>query len=191
MEQLIGTAPYRFQVIDTQSARVIENVRRGFFGNWSRPKRRIRWVSCTAAPTPAGTEVVVAASVNGSLVARAMGRYDRGPDARALQLVRLLTAGRDDKKTIYRVRHIPPGPVTLVASWAGVPYRLYTEPRFDAPRGAEVFTATELEAVTGGDATFVHVRVEGDVEGYVERDQIVAATDVATREAQTEAARFV
>ena len=191
MEQLIGTQPYRFEVVDAGTARAVEHVRRGFFGNWSRPRRGIRWVSCTASSTQLGTEVVVAASRNGSLITRAMGRFDRGPDARALQLVRLLTAGRDDKRTIYRLRPIPPGPVTLVASWAGVPYRLYTEPRFDAPRDGEILTATEIEAVPGGNATFVRVRLRDGGEGYVERDQIVAATDVATREAQTEAARFV
>jgi len=124
-------------------------------------------------------------------VTRALGRADRGPDARALQLVRLLTAGSRDQKTIYRARHIPPGPVTLVASWAGTPYHLYTQPRYDAPRGVEIYTATELDAVPGGNASFVRVRVHGAGEGYVERDQIVAATDIATREAQTEAARFV
>ena len=191
MEQLIGTPPFRFQVVDADTARAVETVRRGLFGNWAKPRRAVRWVSCRATATRTGTEVVVAASSSGGLVAKAMGRTDRAPDARALQLVRLLTAGRDDRKTIYRLRPIPPGPVSLVASWAGVPYALYTEPRFDAPRGVAILTATAVEAVPGGNAAFVRVRVSGGTEGYVERDQIVAATDVATREAQTEAARFV
>jgi len=191
MEQLIGTPPYRFEVIDETTARAIERIRRGFFGNWSRPKTAVRWVSCRATATPQGTEVVVASSSGGGLIFKALGKADGGPGARALQLVRLLDAGRDDPKTIYRRRDIPPGPVTLVASWAGTPYRLYTQPRYDAPRGPEIYTATELDAVPGGNATFLRVRVHGAGEGYIERDQIVAATDVATREAQTEAARFV
>ncbi|MFN2581191.1 MAG: hypothetical protein ABR498_00405 [Candidatus Dormibacteria bacterium] len=191
MEQLIGTPPYRFDVFDDDTARAIETARRGFVGNWTKPRRGIRWVSCTARTTPQGTDVAVAASSGGGLIFKAMGKADGGPLARALQLVRLLTAGRSDSKTIYRRRDIPPGPVTLVASWAGMPYRLYTQPRYDAPRGPEIFAATELEAVPGGTATFVRVRVHGAGEGYIERDQIVAATDTATREAQTQAARFV
>ena len=193
MEQLIGSPPYRFQVIDADTARAVERIRRGVVGNWTAPRVGIRWVSCSARPTAAGTEVVVTASANGTLLLRALGRADRGPDARALQLVRLLTVGRGDQRTIYRRRDIPPGAVTLVASWAGSPYLLYAEPRYDASRleDAPVHTATELAAVPGGNATFVKVRLRDGTEGYVERDQIVVATDVATREAQTAAARFV
>lgn len=191
MEQLIGTPPYRFQVLDDASAQAIEVSRRGLLGNWTRPRLGVRWVRCTATRDARGTDVVVTASSGGSLLAKAMGKSNRGPTMRALQLVRLLTAGRTDARTIYRQRYIPPGPVTLVASWAGSPYRLYAEPRFDAARSAEIFTATELDAVPGGNAAFVKVRTaEGD-EGYIERDQIVAATEVATRDAQTEVARYV
>ena len=104
--------------------------------------------------------------------------------------MKLLTAGRDDLRTIYRTRVIRPGPVTLVASWAGVPYELFTEPRFEASRSGRIHTATELEAVPGGIGAFVRVRVLPDgPEGYVERDQIVVAPLRATREAQLEAAR--
>ena len=191
MEQLIGTLPYRFEVLDADKARAIEVARRGIFGNWVRPRAGIRWVMCTAILRPQGTEVVVTSSSPGGMLLKSTGRIESGPIARALQLVRLLTAGRTDQRTIYRERFIPPGPVTLVASWAGTPYRLYSEPRYDASPGAEILTATELQAVPGGDAAFVKVRLRDGREGYVERDQIVAATEVATREAQTAVARFV
>ena len=191
MEQLIGTMPYRFEVLDGDSAQAIEVSRRGTFGNWVKPRVGVRWVRCTAIRTGRGTAVTVTASAPGGMLLKATGRIEGGPAARALQLVRLLTAGRGDDRTIYRQRFIPPGPVTLVASWAGTPYRLYGEPRYDAPPGPDILTATELEAVPGGDAAFVKVRLRDGREGFVERDQIVAATEVATREAQTEVARFV
>lgn len=191
MEQLIGTMPYRFEVLDHDSARAIEVSRRGTFGNWVKPKVGVRWVRCSAIRTAQGTEVTVTASSAGGMLLKATGRIESGPVARALQLVRLLTAGRTDDRTIYRQRFIPPGPVTLVASWAGTAYQLFSEPRYDAERGPDIHTATELEAVPGGDAAFVKVRLRNGGGGYVERDQIVAATEVATREAQTEVARFV
>jgi len=191
MEQLIGSMPYRFQVVGDGEARVVEVRRRGFFGNWGRPRLAVRWVSCRAEPGPVGTSVEVQASSNGGLVFKALGKADAGPQARALQLVRLLTAGNHDSRTLYRRRTIPPGPVSLVASWAGMPYELFTEPRFGATRGAKVHTATELEAVAGGAGAFVRVRMRDGTEGYIESDQIVAAPEVATREAQDDAARFV
>lgn len=191
MEQLIGTMPYRFEVLDKDAAQAIEVSRRGVFGNWVKPRSGVRWVRCTAIRTAQGTEVTVTASAPGGMLLKSTGRVDGGPLARALQLVRMLTAGRGDDRTIYRERFIPPGPVTLVASWAGTPYRLYAEPRYDAGGGPEIHTATELEAVAGGNAAFVKVRLRDGGEGYVERDQIVAATETATREAQTEVARFV
>ena len=191
MEQLIGTRPYRYEVVGESEARIIEYRRRGFFGQWSRPRVAIRWVACRAQPSALGTRVEIEASSGGGLIAKAMGRADRGPVSRALQLVRLLTVAPQDARTIYRDRRIPPGPVTLVASWAGMTYALFTEPRFDAPRGRTVLTATELQAIPGGTGPFVHVRLSDGTEGYIERDQLVAAPDVATRDAQLEAARFV
>jgi hypothetical protein len=119
-----------------------------------------------------------------------MGKADRGPISRALQVVRLLTAGAADSRTIYRDRRIPPGPVTLVASWAGTPYRLFTEPRHDAPRGREILTASEVEALPERSGQFVKVRVAGADVGWVESDQIVPAPAVSTRAAQVETARF-
>jgi hypothetical protein len=190
MEQLLGVAPYRFEVLGETEARIVESRRRGFFGQWSRPRLGTRWVTCRAVPVEQGTAVEVAASSGGGLVMKALARADRGPTTRALQLVKLLSSGADDLRTIYRTRTIPPGPVTLVASWAGTPYELYAEPRWDAGRGARIFTATEIEALPGGSGPFVRVRVpQTGVEGYVERDQIVAAPEKATREAQLEAAR--
>jgi hypothetical protein len=110
---------------------------------------------------------------------------------RALQLVQLLTQGSADDCTIYRERKMPPGPVSLVASWAGMPYELFTEPRRDAARGPLILTASRVEAIPGGTGPFTRVRLPDGTEGYVETDQIVAAPERATREAQLEAARFV
>jgi hypothetical protein len=191
MEQLIGVQPYRFEVVGDDEARIVEFKRRGFFGQWTTAKRRRRWVSCATEVGAEGTRLHVQASSGGGLIAKAIGRADRGPTARALQLVKVLAAGNNDARTIYRDRRIPPGPVTLVASWAGTPYLTFTEPRFDAPRGVAIHTATELEAVPGGVGPFVRVRLPDGTFAYVERDQIVAAPGVATREAQLDAARYV
>jgi hypothetical protein len=190
MEQMIGTPPYRYEVVGGSEARIVEHRRKGLFGNWAKPKVRIRWVRVRALEITEGTSVEVEASSGGGLIAKAMGKADLGPTTRALQVVRLLTAGAGDSRTVYRDRRIPPGPVTLVASWAGVPYRLFTEPRHDAPRGREIFTATEVEALTERDGQFVKVRVAGADEGWVETDQIVPSPAVSTRAAQIETARF-
>ncbi|HEY8756167.1 MAG TPA: hypothetical protein VIN65_07445 [Candidatus Dormibacteraeota bacterium] len=192
MEQMIGTPPFRFEVLDDDSARVVEFQRNSLVGHWRRvdgtgtflgrerrPARNQRWVGCTATVQDAGTVVDLEASKG------------RGPLPRALQLIGVLSHGVDDPRTIYRVRHIPPGPVTLVASWAGMPYRLFTAPARDASRGPEVFTATRMDAVPGGTAEFVKVRLSDGTEWYIERDQVVAAPEKATREAGVEAARYV
>jgi hypothetical protein len=171
MEQMIGTPPFRYEVVGPDSARVVEVERRGFFGQWSRRVPRPRWVSCSAGAVETGTEVVVEASAG------------RGSTPRALQLVLLLTRGTHDPRTIYRDRRFPPGPVTLVASWAGMPYQLYLEPRIGAPRGELVHTATPLWALEHC-GSFVRVRTESGAVGWVERDQLVPAPEVATREAQ-------
>ena len=191
MEQLIGTRPYRFEVLDAEHARIIEHSRRGVFGQWGRPRVRPRWVTCRATAGPHGTRVEITASSGGGLMAKALGRADKAPTARALQMVKLLSTAPEDKRTMYRDRRIPPGPVTLVASWAGMRYQLFQQPRFDAPRGAEILTATELIAIPGGNGPFVRVRLADGTEGFVERDQVVAAPGVATREAQQEAAQYV
>jgi len=115
----------------------------GYSGSGVVPRIRIRWVRCRAVSSSEGTVVEIEASSGGGLISKAMGKADRGPVTRALQVVRLLTAGAGDARTVYRDRRIPPGPVTLVASWAGTPYRLFLEPRRDAARGREILTATE------------------------------------------------
>ena len=184
MEQLVGTPPFRFEPTGPNAARAIEYERRGLVGEWHRLERvradgdrrwsrllRPRWVTVECTETDSGTEVSVAAS-------RGLGAVPR-----ALQLVELLTLGADDRRTIYRERRIPPGPVTLVASWAGTPYPLYAEPRWSASRGQAIHTATRLRAVDSH-GPFVKVRLEDGVEGWVERDQIVPAPEEATRDAQ-------
>jgi len=190
MEQMIGTPPYRYEISGESEARITEYRRRGLFGQWSKPRARIRWVRCRALEATQGTSLEIEASSGGGLIFKAMGKADLGPMTRALQLIRLLSAGSGDARTLYRDRRIPPGPVTLVASWAGMPYRLFTQPRHDAPRGRAILTATELEALAERVGPFVKVRVAGEDEGWVENDQIVPAPAVSTREAQVETARF-
>src|ERR1039457_4175539 len=190
MEQMIGTTPYRYEVVGESEARIVEHRRRGLFGQWGRPKIRIRWVRCRAVSITEGTWVEVEASSGGGLISKAMGKADRGPITRALQVIRLITAGAGDSRTIYRDRRIPPGPVTLVASWAGTPYRLFMEPRHDAARGRENLTASEVEELPERSGKFAKLRVAGTDEGWVESDQIVPAPAVSTRAAQVETARF-
>jgi hypothetical protein len=177
MEQMVGTPPFRYEVTGPDSARAIESERKGFFGQWSKRVRRPRWVTCTAHLGETGTECAVEASSG------------RGAVPRALQLVQLLTRGNRDRRTIYRDRHFPNGPVTLVASWAGTPYQLYAEPRFSAPRGTPVHTATPLVSL-GHSGAFTRVRTGDGVEGWIERDELVPAPSVATRAAQTSTARY-
>jgi hypothetical protein len=192
MEQSIGTPPFRYEVTGDDAARIVEFQRNSLVGSWRRVDdgRRLlgrwrkavpnqRWVSCRATVADTGTLLEVEAS------------RGRGALPRALQFIGVVSRGVSDQRTIYRSRHIPPGPVTLVASWSGMPYRLYEAPSREAPRSREVLTATRMVAVPGGNATFVKVRLSDGHEGYVERDEIVSATDRATREAGELAARNV
>ncbi len=192
MEQMIGTPPFRFEVTGDASARIVEFRRNSLVGHWrrvdgegtflGRPRRAARnqrWVECSATVQEAGTIVELAASAG------------RGSLPRALQLIGVLSRGVNDQRTVYRARHIPPGPVTLVASWAGMPYALYAAPSRGAARGAHVYTASRMEAVAGGNAEFVKVVLSDGTGGYVERDQVVSAPQRATREAGVEAARNV
>ena len=93
MEQMIGTTPYRYEVVGESEARIVEHRRRGLFGQWGRPRIRIRWVRCRAVAVTEGTLVEVEASSGGGLIFKAMGKADLGPTTRALQVIRLLTAG--------------------------------------------------------------------------------------------------
>jgi hypothetical protein len=192
MEQMIGTPPYRYEVIDENSARVVEFSRNSLVGHWrsvadrrtvmgrERPAvRNQRWVHCRAVGGDAGTVVELEASAG------------RGALPRALQLIGVISRGVNDQRTIYRSRHIPPGPVTLVASWAGMAYPLFVTPSHEAARGMEVLTASRVEAIPGGTSGFVRVRLSDGTEGYIERDQVVSAPAVATRDAGFLAARNV
>lgn len=172
-EQMVGTPPYRFEPDGPDSAQVIEAERKHFlFGQLSPRVRRPRWIRLTAREVEAGTEVVVECTAG------------KAPVARALQIVQLLTRGNRDRRTVYRDRTIPPGPISLVASWAGMEYALYLEPRYDGPRGEPIHTASKVEATGSFGTTWVKVRTESGAEGYVERDQVVPAPAEATRIAQ-------
>lgn len=172
-EQMVGTPPYRFEPISRDSALIEEFERRHFlFGQFSRRVRNPRWIKVTAREIEAGTEVIVECSAG------------KGPKARALQVVVLLSRGNRDRRTIYRDRTIPPGPISLVASWAGTEYPLYLEPRYDAPRGEPIHTASKVEAIGSYGTTWVKVRTASGAEGYVERDQVVPAPSEASRIAQ-------
>ena len=173
VEQMAGTPPYRFEPTGPDSAQVIEAERKHFlFGQLSSKARNPHWVRVVADEVEAGTQVVVEAT------------GARGPKARALQVVQLLSRGPRDRRTIYRDRIIPPGPITLVASWAGMTYPVYLEPRYEAPRGEAVHTASRIEAVGSYGTTWVKVRLESGAVGYIERDQVVPAPGEASRAAQ-------
>jgi hypothetical protein len=193
-EQMCGTPPYRFEVVDANSARAVEVERKGFFGQWAKLakldkegrektasdgtpvwKRPVTWIRVTTAAHDDGTLVTVESSA---------GRFTA---ARAMQLLQLLDRGNADRRTVYRDRRVPPGPVTLVASWAGMLYHVYTEPRYYAPRGPGVHTASHLTAL-GAAGAFIHVRLEDGTEGYIETDQLVASPVEATRDAQVRTA---
>jgi hypothetical protein len=179
MEQMVGTPPYRFEPTGPDSAQAIEAERRHFlFGQLSPRVRNPRWVRLSAREVEAGVEVVVEATAG------------KGPRARALQLVQLLSRGPRDRRTIYRDRTIPPGPITLVASWAGMEYPIYLEPRYDAARGEPVHTASRIEAVGSFGTTWVKVRLESGAEGWIERDQVVPAPPEASRAAQVRTAIY-
>jgi hypothetical protein len=176
-EQMVGTPPYRFEPAGPDHARIVEAERKHpLFGQFTNKVRNPRWIDVRAAETEVGTEVVVTA-VRG-----------RATKARSLQIVQLLTRGVRDRRTIYRDRTIPPGPITLVASWAGMEYAVYLEPRYDAPRGEKVHTASPIWALGMHGTTWVKVRLQSGAEGYIERDQVVPAPPEASRAAQVRTA---
>ncbi len=178
-EQMVGTPPYRFVPTGPDSARIAEFERKHFlFGQFSTRFRNPRWIDVVAREVEAGTEVAVTATKG------------RAPKARALQVVQLLSRGVGDRRTVYRDRSIPPGPITLVASWAGMEYPIYLEPRYDAPQGEKVHTASRIEAIGMHGTTWVKVRLESGAEGYIERDQVVPAPAEASRVAQVRTARY-
>src|ERR1700686_2865016 len=120
MEQSIGTPPFRYEVTGDDAARIVEFQRNSLVGHWRRVDdgRRVlgrgrgavrnqRWVTCRATVGDTGLVVDVEASKG------------RGSLPRALQFIGVVSRGVGDSRTIYRSRYIPPGPVTLIASWAG------------------------------------------------------------------------
>ncbi len=161
MEQMIGTPPYRFEVVKDDEARIVQFQHKSLVGAWKERPVLSHHVSCTARVVEDGTHVTVTAS------------KDAASRSRAQQLVELFERAVGDPRTYYRERSIPLGPVTLVASWAGTPYVLYTEPRFDAPRRGNMYTATRVEAVEILEGAFCKVRLPSGETGYVEKDQIV------------------
>lgn len=207
-EQMAGTPPYRFEVTGSSSARVVEVERCNILGAWRKLARRdaegrertspegtplwrtaVRWVSVEAVAADAGTAVTVIASTR---VGGPLGLITptlRAPVPRALQVVQLLTRGVQDRRSVYRDRRIPLGPVSLVASWAGTGYPLYLAPAYGARRGEVVYTASRVVA-TDQRAGWVGVRTESGAEGWMERDQIVPASEEATRAAQERSAAF-
>lgn len=162
-EQVTALPPFSFRVVDDSTAEVAQNMMNGFFGQWRRvpyPKNRVR-IRCR--DTAAGTEVTVTA----------VG--DRSAAMRASNLLRILTAGEQDGATVYRLRTIPPGPCTLVQSWAGTGYPLFAEPDPSSARGRAIRPATHLRALEQR-GRWVRVRAgEGDdaAEGWMETDQVV------------------
>lgn len=191
MEQMLGTPPYRFQVLGPDEAQVLEVSRLGLVGQWSKRIRRPAWVRMRAVRGERGTTVEVSASVLPFAPLRGLRLTPvprvPGADRRALQLVQLLTRGELDARTVYRDRRIPSGPVTLVASWAGTPYRLYAEPTFESTRGEAILTATRMVAIAQ-QGSFVRIQLPEGTTGWVELDQIVAAPEEATRGANARVA---
>ena len=53
------------------------------------------------------------------------------------------------------------------------------------------FVKSGVQAIAGGSGPFTKVRLSDGTEGFIETDQIVAAPEASTREAQLESARFV
>ena len=170
-EQLLGVPPYRFQQLDETTAEVVEVSRLGLAGNWTSRVRNPAWVRIEARQAEHGTAVQVSASRRPFALSR--GARISGAGERALQLVRLLSTGTHDYRTIYRDRHIPAGPISLVASWAGTPYPLFVEPRFDSPRGTAILTASRIVSTGEGSGPFIKVVLPDGTGGWVERDQCV------------------
>lgn len=162
-EQVTGLPPFSFRVVDGHTAEVVQDLANGFFGQWSKvryPKNRIR-IECE--PISAGTRVTISA------------QGDRSCTMRATNLLRILGRGERDRSTVYRYRAIPPGPCTVVQSWAGTGYPVYSEPDHGAPRGRAVRPASPLVALEQR-GRWVRVRAgEGDEveEGWIEADQLV------------------
>lgn len=171
MEQMVGTPPLRFEPLTRSSAHAVESERRAMLGYWTSKVKNPHWVKCTAIDSDEGTVVRIEAT------------SDAGVISRALEFYTVLRRGGEDARTIYRHRTIQPGPVSLVASWAGMPYRLFEHPSLIANRGVAIHTATRVTAVSEQVGPFVEVETAEGARGWVEADQIVQSPSEATRAA--------
>lgn len=163
-EQLMALPPFSFRIIDEHTAEVAQVLANGFFGQWSKVKHPKTKVRIECHPTSQGTQVTMVA------------QGQRSATLRALNLLRILAHGERDQATVYRVRTIPPGPCTVVQSWAGTGYPLFSGPDYGAKRSVPVRPSSPLVALqqTG---RWVRVRAgTGDQvqDGWIEADQLVA-----------------
>lgn len=162
-EQVMALPPFSFRVIDANTAEVAQVLANGFFGQWSKVKHPKTKVRIECQPTARGTELTLVA------------QGQRSATLRALNLLRILTRGERDNATVYRLRAVPPGPCTIVQSWAGTGYPLFSGPDYGAQRGLPVRPATPLAAL---EQVGRWVRVQagsGDEvqDGWIEADQLV------------------
>jgi hypothetical protein len=162
-EQVMALPPFSFRIIDEHTAEVAQVLANGFFGQWStvkHPKTKVR-IECH--PTTQGTELTMTA------------QGQRSATIRALNLLRILTRGERDTATVYRLRTIPPGPCTVVQSWSGTGYPLFSGPDYWAKRTLPVRPSSPLVALQQS-GRWVRVRAgAGDEvqEGWIEADQLV------------------
>ncbi len=162
-EQVLALPPFSFRIIDDNTAEVAQVLANGFFGQWSKVKRPKTKVRIECHPSAQGTELTL------------LAQGQRSATLRALNLLRILTHGERDNATVYRLRAIPPGPCTVVQSWAGTGYPLFSAPDYGAKRTLAVLPASPLVSLrqTG---RWVQVRAgtgEGATEGWIEADQLV------------------
>ncbi|MGH7758765.1 MAG: hypothetical protein ACREN7_05595, partial [Candidatus Dormibacteria bacterium] len=134
-EQVTALPPFSFTVVDAETAEVAQVLANGLFGQWSKVKHPKTKLTIHCRPMGQGTEMTITA------------QGQRSATIRAVNLIRILTRGERDAATVYRHRTVPPGPCTLVQSWAGTRYPLFLGPDFGAGRGRPVLTATPLEAL--------------------------------------------
>lgn len=162
-EQLMALPPFSFRIIDEHTAEVAQLLANGFFGQWIKVKHPTTKVRIECHSTAQGTALTMVAE------------GQRSATIRAVNLLRILTQGERDVETVYRLRRIPPGPCTLVQSWAGTGYPLFSNPDYGAERTLPVLPSSPLVALqqTG---RWVRVKSgvgEGVREGWIEADQLV------------------
>jgi hypothetical protein len=162
-EQVMALPPFSFRVIDDHTAEVAQVLANGFFGQWSKVKHPKTKVRIECHPTARGTELTMIA------------QGQRSATIRAVNLLRILTRGERDTFTVYRLRAIPPGPCSVVQSWAGTGYPLFLGPDYGAKRSLPVLPATPLVAL---EQVGRWVRVRGGTgddiqDGWIEADQLV------------------